>query len=199
MKITDIKQQVKRQGRYSIFIDGKYLFSLSESELMSSGIRIGKEYSQAELEQLQQTAVLDKAYMRSLDYLARRPRSEWEIRDYLKRKEYDSPTIDTILNKLSIKGYIDDTKFAQSWVASRRALKPTSLRRLQMELRQKYVAPEVIERVLAEDGTEELAVLKEMIQKKRTQSRYQDKDKLMQYLARQGFRYDDIKQALEDM
>jgi regulatory protein len=199
LKITDIKQQVKRQGRYSIFIDGKYLFSLSESELMSSGIRIGKEYSQAELEQLQQTAVLDKAYMRSLDYLARRPRSEWEIRDYLKRKEYDSPTIDTILNKLSIKGYIDDTKFAQSWVASRRALKPTSLRRLQMELRQKYVAPEVIERVLAEDGTEELAVLKEMIQKKRTQSRYQDKDKLMQYLARQGFRYDDIKQALEDM
>jgi regulatory protein len=198
MKVTDIKQQVKRQGRYSIYVDEKYSFSLSENELMQSGIRIGREYEAAELEKLLQTAVLDKAFMRSLDYLARRPRSEWEVRDYLKRKEYDPPTVDTILNKLSDYGYIDDVKFSQAWVNNRRLLKPTSLRKLRQELMQKHVSQDVIAQVLDDEGEQEHSALKQLIQKKQSQTRYQDKQKLMAYLMRQGFNYGDVKQALED-
>lgn len=197
MRITDIKQQVKRKTRYSIYVDDKYSFSLSETELMKSGIRIGRDYNAEELEELQQTAVLDKAFMRSLDYLARRPRSEWEVRDYLKRKEYDSPTIDTILNKLSDYDYIDDAKFAQAWITNRRLLKPTSLRRLRQELIQKHVSKEVIEAALTEDEGDETASLKEVIEKKRSQSRYQDPQKLIAYLLRQGYNYGDIKDALQ--
>ena len=196
MKITDIKQQVKRQGRYSLYVDGKYLFSLSESELMKSGIRIGREYTEAELEELLQTAVLDKANMRALDYLSRRPRSEWELRDYLKRKDYDSPTIDTILNKLSDYGYIDDVKFAQAWINSRRMLKPTSLRRLRQELMQKHVSKENIEAALQTDEGDERSALKELVSKKQQQTRYQDEQKLIAYLLRQGFNYADIKVVL---
>ncbi len=197
MKITDIKQQVKRQGRYSIYVDKKYSFSLSEDELMKSGIRIGREYSEVELGDLLQTAVLDKANMRALDYLARRPRSEWELRDYLKRNDYDSPTIDTILNKLSDYGYIDDLKFAQSWINNRRLLKPTSLRRLRQELMQKRVATEIIEEALQTYEGDEQTALQEVIDKKRQQSRYQDDQKLIAYLLRQGFNYGDIKTLLE--
>lgn len=196
MKITDIKQQVKRQGRYSLYVDGKYSFSLSEPELMKSGIRIGREYTGGELEDLQQTAVLDKANMRALDYLSRRPRSEWEVRDYLKRKEYDPPTVDLILNKLSDYGYIDDLKFAESWINSRRLLKPTSLRRLKQELMQKHVGKEVIEAALETDEGDEPTALRELISKKQQQSRYQDEQKLIAYLLRQGFNYGDIKVAL---
>lgn len=199
MKITDIKQQVKRQGRYSIYLDGKYAFSLSDTELLQSGIRLGREYSTGEVQQLQQTALLDKAMMRALDYLARRPRSTWEIQDYLRRKEYDSPTIAIILNKLSDYGYLDDRKFAEAWVNSRRLLKPTSLRRLRQELLQKHVDREVIDEVLQADETDEQAVLQELINKKRGLSRYrQEPQKLVAYLLRQGFRYDDIKAALAD-
>jgi regulatory protein len=197
VKITDIKQQVKRQGRYSLYVDGKYSFSLSEAELMKSGIRIGREYSEPDLEELQQTAVLDKANMRALDYLSRRPRSEWELRDYLKRKDYDTPTIDTILNKLSEYDYIDDLKFAKAWINNRRLLKPTSLRRLQQELIQKHVSKEVIELALQTDEGDEAGALREMIDKKRPQTRYQDDQKLITYLLRQGFNYGDIKEALK--
>jgi regulatory protein len=196
MKITDIKQQVKRQGRYSVYVDGKYSFSLSETELMKSGIRIGKDYGETELEELLQTATLDKANMRALDYLSRRPRSEWEVRDYLKRKDYDSPTIDTILNKLSDYGYIDDIAFAQAWVNNRRMLKPTSLRRLRQELMQKHVSKEDIEAALLSDEGDEKTALQELINKKRQQTRYQDEQKLIAYLLRQGFNYGDVKIAL---
>lgn len=196
MKVSDIKQQVKRQSRYSIYVDQKYAFSLSETELMHSGIRIGKEYTAEQLEELKQVAVLDKAYMRALDYLARRPRSEWEVRDYLRRKDYDSPAIDITLNKLS--DYIDDAKFAESWVASRRLLKPTSLRRLKLELLQKHVSKEIIDSVLANDETNDQEALRHTIAKKHSQSRYQDQDKLIAYLLRQGYNYSDVKQALEE-
>lgn len=197
MKITDIKQQVKRAGRYSIFVDEKYLFSLGELELMQSGIRIGKEYTTDALEQLKQTAILDKAYMRSLDYLARRPRSEWEIKDYLKRKEYEVTTIKAVLSKLHAQGYVNDQKFARAWVNNRRLLKPVSFRRLQQELLQKHINQDVISQVLAEDETDETQIIRELIAKKRQQTRYQDNQKLLAYLVRQGFNYGNIREVLQ--
>ncbi|MEK9195879.1 MAG: RecX family transcriptional regulator [Patescibacteria group bacterium] len=151
MKITDIKAQVKRNDRYSIYGDGKYVFSLSENELLNSGIKINQEYDGEELEKLHLTVVLDKAYDRSLNMISRRPRSIWEMRQYLKQKDYDDNVIDEILNKLSNRKYLDDEKFAEAWVRDRRALKKTSKRRLQQELRAKRVSDTVIQKVLAED------------------------------------------------
>lgn len=196
MKITDIKQQVKRQDRYSIFVDDKYLFSLSENELMQSGIRVNKEYSEAELEQLKQTAVLDKAYMRSLDLIMRRQRSDWEVRDYLKRKDYEPEIIEQTIERLKNAGYVDDAKFAQSWIRNRRLLKSTSKRKLSQELKQKRVDDATINIALEDDETDEKDVLTELIEKKKSQSRYKEEEKLIAYLLRQGFNYDDIKQAL---
>lgn len=196
--ITDIKQQQKRQDRYSIYFDGKYVFSLGESELLSSGLYIGKELTPAELAEQQGRAQLDKAYDRAIRYVALRMRSEWELRQYLKRKEYDEPTIELILNKLSEKGMVDDQRFAQAWVENRHLLKTISKRRLQQELRQKRVADDVIRTVLENDETDEQSELKALIAKKQQITRFQDPIKLMQYLSRQGYSYDDIKSAMQN-
>lgn len=198
MKITAIKQQVKRSDRYSIYGDGKYLFSFSESELLQSGVRIGQELDEASLLQLKDKALLDKAYDRSLNLISHRMRSEWEVRDYLKRKDYDEAMRDAVVTKLLARGYIDDKTFAKRWVENRRLLKSTSKRRLSQELRQKRVSDDIIQAVLEADETDELEVLKELIEKKRKQTKYQDDTKLMQYLARQGFSYDQIKQATQE-
>ncbi len=53
-----------------------------------------------------------------------------------------------------------------------------------------------IKAALEADETDEFDVLLQEVEKKRRQSRYSDDLKLMQYLARQGYRYDDIKRAL---
>ncbi len=197
MKITDIKQQVKTQGRYSIFVDGKFSFGLGESALMQSGIRIGKELDIAELDELKSTAKIDKAYNRALGLIARRPRSEWEIRDYLKRKEYDPELIDMLVERLYNSRWLDDQDFARKWVDNRRLLKATSKRRLTQELKAKRVSDDVISLVLAEDETDEVQILRELIARKQKQSRYQDNEKLIAYLIRQGFNYGDVKEALK--
>lgn len=196
MKITDIKQQVKRQGRYSIYVDGTFAFGLSELALINSGIRIGLELTAEELDNLKQDAHIDKAYNLALGQVARRPRSEWEMRDYLRRKDYDPELITQLVKRLFDAGFLDDHDFARRWVETRRLLRQTSKRRLQQELRAKRVSDDVITNVLAEDQTDESAVLRAVIEKKRTQSRYQDNEKLMAYLLRQGYNYEDIKNVL---
>ncbi len=198
MKITAIKQQVKRQDRYSIYIDGKYVFSFSQNELMNSGLKVGRELTEQELHDLQDTATTDKAYDRALNLISHRPRSEGELRDYLRRKDLADHDITTVINRLRDRGYVDDADFAKRWVATRRLLKSTSKRRLMQELRQKRIADDIIQVVLADDETDERSVLRELVQRKRKQTKYQDNLKLMQYLSRQGFGYDDIKTVLAE-
>lgn len=198
MKITDIKQQVKRVDRYSIFGDGKYLFSLSEAELLNLRLKTGQEFTKEELEDLKQKAVLDKGIDQALNLISRRPRSEWELHDYLKRKDYTLEDIEEIVKYLTNLGYVDDTDFARRWIENRRLLKATSKRRLRQELKQKRVADEIIDDVLKADETDEKEVLKDLIERKRKQTKYQDNLKLMQYLSRQGFNYSDIKDTLNN-
>ncbi len=196
MQVTAIKQQVKRPDRYSVYVDEKYSFSLSDTALLESRITQGQELTAAEVKQLKQKSADDKVYNLALRYVAIRSRSRHELETYLKRKEAAPPLIDSIMSRLEQLGLVDDEAFARNWVENRRLLKSVSRRRLQLELRQKYVPDEVIHTVLEEDETTDRDTLRQLVERKRRQSKYQDATKLMQYLARQGYGYDDIKAAL---
>ena len=172
MKITKISQQVKRKDRYSVYVDEKYSFSLSDYQLVSAGLRIGKEYTQAELTELINNSEFGKAS--TVLYM-----------------------IERVLERLEQKGYSDDQKFAEAWVRSRQLTKKSSKRKLQQELQVKGVNSEIITAVLTDDSIDETENLKKMIEKKQKQARYQDTTKLTQYLLRQGFTYSDIKTALD--
>ena len=194
--VSSIKQQAKHTDRYSIFVDGAYSFSLSEGELITSGLHSGQELSTEEVKTYKKISAQDKMYALVLQLVARRPRSERELRDYLRRKNQDEQTTQNILNKLSDIGLLSDEAFARSWVESRRLLKPVSRRRLTQELRQKGIASDIIEIVMEEDQTSDTQTLQDLIERKRKQTKYRDGTKLMQYLSRQGYGYDDIKNAL---
>lgn len=196
MTITAIKQQVKRRDRYSVFVDGKYAFSLSEGGLIDSRLASGQQIDGTKLSELKKSAGLDKAYGNALRYVAMRPRSEWEMQDYLRRKQIDEPAAREIIGRLKDLGLLSDMDFAQAWVSNRRLLKNTSRRRLEQELKQKHVPADIISKVLSDDQTSDRSQIREIIAKKRR--RYPDDQKLTQYLMRQGFGYDDVKSAIAD-
>ena len=196
MTITAIKQQERLKGRYSIYADGNYAFSLSADALLDERLAVGQELDEQQLKYFKKLSQDDKAYGLALAYAVRRMRSEWELRDYFRRKGYEAELGQQIITRLDKLGLVDDAKFAEAWVRNRRLLKSVSKRRLMQELRQKHVADDIIGQALAEDEADELAVLRELVSRRRRQTRYQDDQKLMQYLARQGFSYDDIKSAL---
>ena len=101
---------------------------------------------------------------------------------------------DRVFERLVEKGYVDDEKFARFWVENRNQAKGASRRKLEAELRAKGLASSIIEEAFGETERTDADELQKIIAKKR--SRYPDEQKLMQYLARQGFSYDDIKSAL---
>jgi regulatory protein len=197
MKITSIKQQVKRATGYSIFVDDKYSFSLSEAALLESKLASGQELTAARVREFKKLSGEDRLYNQTLRYVAMRLRSRWEIEQYLGRKEASPALIEQILNKLSIIGMIDDNKFAEAYVSTRRLLRPAPRRKMVAELRAKHVPGDIIEQAIGQEASDEQTALLAVIERKRRQTKYQDDLKLMQYLARQGFSYGDIKTALQ--
>lgn len=196
MTITGIKVQVKNPDRVSVYVDEKYAFSLSYPQILDQKIRIGLEVSEQRLAEFKHASDFGKAYERALMFVMLRPRSTREVQDYARRKKWTPEDAQAIISKLIAKRYLDDQTFARSWVASRALGKKTSTRKLRMELKQKGVTDDIVGAVLADSGYDELDALRELIVKKRKLARYTDEQKLMRYLAGQGFSFDDIKTAL---
>jgi regulatory protein len=198
--VTKIQQQKKRPDRYSVSIDGRFAFGLSDLDLSNSGLREGQELSEEQIERLKQLSASGKAYAAALGFLSFRPRSVWEVQQYLVRKEIDQATAEDTIKRLIEHNLVNDLEFARSWVDSRQLLKPRSKLVLAKELYAKRLDKEIIDQVLSEQGEDaELVAVTEVIKKKLTQKQYQDQSKLMAYLARQGFSYSLVKRALEEL
>lgn len=213
MKITSLSAQIHSPDRVNVSIDGKYRFSLDISQVIDLGVKVGREIDEAELAELETEGQFGKLYSRAVEYSLLRPHSVREVKDYLWRKtrstKYKSRTgeikerdgyspalADRVLQKLQQKNYVNDEQFARWWVENRNQTKGTSLRKLSAELRAKGVTGEIIEIVLSETERTDDDELAKIVAKKRM--KYPDDQKLMQYLARQGFRFDDIKKVLEE-
>ena len=213
MKITAIATQIQNPDRVNVSVDGKYRFSLDIAQVIELGVKVGKEYDEVELAELEAESQFGKLYARTLEYCLMRPHSSREVRDYLYRKtratKYKSKKTGElkehagvsesiagrVFDRLVDKGYIDDEKFARYWAENRNQTKGASRRKLQAELRAKGVNLSIIETALADTERSDESELAKIVAKKR--AKYPDEQKLMQYLARQGFSYDDIKAALQ--
>ena len=196
-KITDIKQQQRSTERFSLYVDGRYSFSLGDLALSNSGLRVGQELSNEEVERLQSSALEAKAYNAAIGQLSYRRRSRKEIVDYLKRKEYDEDITSSVIRRLEALSLVDDAAFAAAWIADRQLLRPRSRSILRMELMKKGIDRDTLSEALAQVSEDsQLIVLTDLIERKRRQSSYADPQKLMAFLARQGYGYDQIKKAL---
>lgn len=210
MKVTNISIQAKNPDRVNVLIDGKYRFSLDVYQVGDLGIKVGRDYTEEELQEFETESRFGKLYSRALEYMLMRPHSARELKDYLwrktrptKRKDgsmaegVSTQITDRVFNRLTERGYVNDQRFAQWWIENRNLNKGTSKRKLMNELRVKGVEPSVIEPLLESSERTDGDELLKVIEKKR--KRYDDEQKLVHYLMRQGFRYDDIVSALRSV
>jgi len=191
MLITDIKQQKKRPGRFSIFVDGKYSFSMSLEDLQNHGLRLQSELSDSQIVKYKKISKdslwLNKAYEKCL----RRPHSVKEIEDYLSRNKVDDDLVSSIISKCLDKKLLNDEDFAQRWHDHRKK-SGKSNRYIYSELLKKGVDKQIVESVVKNKDDSALVY---MINKKK--SRYSDEKKLINYLQGQGFNYYDILEKLK--
>ncbi len=224
MIITKLEYQKKDKNRVNLFIDDKFAVSLSLDELVSLGLQKNQEITNDLLNKIIGQSDFGKFFNFALNFLSFRPRSEYEIREALKRKivllERSSgekkdyrETVEAVIEKLKSINQINDLEFAKWFVNQRNTFRPKGKAALQQELARKKVSREVISSVLNEknDNLESLsqfelaiascrkkaAILALKIKDKK--SRFEAKIKLQRHLASRGFDWETIRSVVEKL
>lgn len=194
MQITKVQPAAKTAGRYNIYVDGQYSFSLDELQLVQSGLHSGLDIDETELAKLKSESEFGKNYIRAVDLISRRLRSEREIRDYAFRKQWTKINTERVIERLRQRGYLNDEVFARTFTSSRLNSSRYSKKRIKLDLQKKGISSNIIAEVL-HDEVDDTNALDKLIAKRA--KRYDDDRKLIAYLMRNGFQYDDIISAIE--
>ena len=194
MQITKVAPAAKTPGRYNIFVDGQYSFSLDELQLVQAGLHSGLDIDEEQLAKFRNESEFGKNYIRAIDLISRRLRSEKEIRDYARRKSWTADNTERVIERLKVRGYLNDKVFAESFVRARQNACKYSRRRIELDLRRKGIADSIVKEVL-HDEVSDTDALRKLIAKR--VKRYDDPTKLKAYLLRAGFNYDDINREID--
>lgn len=84
----------------------------------------------------------------ALDCLSRRALTHYELETRLKEKGYESSEINTVLERLQEWGYLNDQELA--FIYSKSRLKRYSRRRVQQDMQNRGLVPQLIEQALGE-------------------------------------------------
>jgi regulatory protein len=189
-KITALKYQKKNPDRVNVYLDGHFAFGLSA--ILAASLKPGEFLSEAKVESLQEQDTAEEAYNRALNYLSYRPRSRAEVSRYLQRRDVPDKQIESVMDRLTRAGLLDDQAFARFWIENRERFRPRGIRALRYELRSKGISDEIADRILATVDVSSSAY--KAAAKKAHQLSHLDqqafRQKLVQYLARRGFDYE---------
>jgi regulatory protein len=145
----------------------------------------------------------EQTMSRALRLLARRPRTEAELRAKLAS---DSPAgeevIDSCISRLRELSLIDDLRYAEGYARSKLSVKPVGRQKLARELAAKSISRETIDEALSRifDEQDEQSLLTRAIEKHvRLHGPPRDRaaaKRLFDHLARRGFDYELIRRNL---
>jgi regulatory protein len=146
-----------------------------------------------------------RTYHRSLDMLARAPRSVRDLRRRLLLKGETEADVAAAIQRLTGAGLLDDAAYARAFVRSKVSSQGFSRRRLQQELAKRGVARDVADaaiiEVLHDDEVDEAANIERAALKKLRTLHGLDEEtqrrRLYGYLARRGYDVGDVRAVVD--
>ena len=197
--ITSIKPQ-RNNKRLNIYLDGKFGFGIDMENFVKLGLKVEQELDEKEVEEIIKKAEFQKTLDKLLRFTTVRPRSEKEVKDWLKRKKVHESMHRQLFSRLNRLKLIDDRQFALWWISQRQEFKPKGKRVLDFELRAKGVAKEVIQEVLGEVVIDEEKIARQLLEKKAYRfkglPRREARQKMSQFLARKGLGWEVIEKTV---
>lgn len=197
MKVTAL--QPVNKTKWKVELDGRFAFVLYKGELSRFGIEEGAVLPEETCVRIQKEVVLKRAKLRAMHLLTDMARTESGLREKLRQGMYTEEIIDQAVAYVKSFGYLDDYKYAEQFIDSRK--KSKSEREIRAILRNKGISQEIIDQAFedakTEDGDRE--AIRALIGKKHIDlctATDQELQKLYGYLARKGFRYEDIRQVI---
>ncbi|MEA3338016.1 MAG: RecX family transcriptional regulator [Chloroflexota bacterium] len=195
--ITALRFQKRDANRVNIYLDDQFAFGLSA--LAAASLKRGLYLSDDEIAQLQAEDERQKAYQRSLRFLAYRPRTIAEVRKNLRKHDVSDSAIESVIERLLEAGYLNDMEFARFWVNDRERFRPKGPLALRAELRQKGVANDIIDQVIESIDMTDGAYRAGLARAQRLVNVDQQdfRKKLASHLLRRGFTHDVVWPTVE--
>lgn len=187
-------------GRVRIELSNGSSFFVSSSSPICDGLSRGLEIDSSLVAELEREANLCAAMTKAIDLLARREHSSGEIRMKLTKRGYEREAVDTVIEGLESDGYVDDSRYAELWVANRLRKHPEGRSLLSAGLRRKGINREVIGLVLDELITDDIVEtsLHNAAEKFRKRGIIDD-ETLVKRLTARGFSYRQVLAYLQNI
>ena len=199
MRITGLQPQRRSKRRVSVFLDGQFLFGLSEDIVRALGLRVGLEVDRAALDRIAREEQLNEARNYAFLLLSYKARTTAELKRRLARKSFPPDIVDATLARLVELKMVDDAGFARQFVEDRVNIGHKGKWRVRGELIKRGVAREHIETALAQAPDERAAasaVAEKYLSRNRRLEPAVLKRRLYALLARRGFSPDTIRDVL---
>ncbi|MBD5560754.1 MAG: hypothetical protein HDQ87_10470 [Clostridia bacterium] len=196
MTITDMQPARRSSRRVNVFLDEEFGFACYMDIASQFGLRKGAELDEADVAAVREADEQIAAREYALSLAARGPRSEKQFREKLRARGYGQAAQDAALDVLRTYGYLDDEAYARQYCAElEQKYGRWAMRR---KLSERGIAPEIIDRVVAEADTD--GALTRQLEKLVSRPRYEDPrrewDRIVRSLVAKGFDYMEVKEAL---
>ncbi len=203
MQIVSI-EKTRSGSKFKIRCDEGGELVLSKEVIVDYGLRRGDDISDAAFLKIRDSQLYHDTYVAATRLLNYRMRTRHELVRRLRQKKLEPEIIDRVVDKLSSLGLIDDSRFAEAFIAEKISSKPVGRRELERKLHEKGVSRETAQNALSTIGDEKIQVelaLKAAASKLRSLRRFDTekrKDKLTAFLAGRGFDWDTIKKVIRE-
>lgn len=195
MIVTKIKQ-IAKTNRYHIYVDELWFGIFLDETLAREKIKTGEEIDEKRLKEIKEENDKKLAFDMAAGYMEKYVVSEKGIRDYLKKKGFDSKVISQTIEKLKEYGFVDDKKFAKNYYESVSSGHGKNV--VANKLRLKGVSREIIEEIVngidEEDELEKAIVLANKFVKNREKT-LKTKQKCIAHLIYKGYDYSVAQKA----
>ncbi len=199
MKILKFKK--KPNGKYSVYLDDGREFVYYEEVILQYELLLKKEVDEKDLLTIHQTNLEYDVYYVALNSIKSRFKSIYELREFLRKKEYPEEMIDHAIDKLIEQRYLDDRLFAKSYINTQMITTSHGPLRIKNDLYQKKVSSSIIEEEIAlfdeESQIEKMKkIIERLIRSNRTRGGLVLKQKIINDLKTQGYEYDLISRII---
>lgn len=195
MEITSIVKQKGKKNNFHIYIDNKYAFTITESDLVELDLQERKVIDDKQYKYYVNYISEKNAYKISIRYLTSSMKTEHEMREKLKSKNISDYIIGKVINTLKEQKYINDKYYTELYIEEKKE-RLYSKYRIYNELTKKGIDRDLIKKKLNNLYKDEIDTIKKIIDKK---FRYKkDIMKIKSYLFRNGFKMEYINNVFKN-
>ena len=207
--ITSVAAQKKNSSRCSVFVNGEFAFGCTIDTAVRFGLTKGKTLSAEEMERLRAQEDVIALKQAALRYATYKSRTAHEVRQKMMEKEFTAEEAEFAARFLEEFGYVNDRLYARAFIQESLRLKPAGERRLRQELLRRGISKHDADDALAEAFPPEtgkdtaLEAASRAAQKKLPaldRKTPEERERaLVAYLQRQGFSWEIIRRACEEI